>query len=1071
MIKKYFLKKLYTIVSIFVLSSSLTQPASAWLWRPFEIIKSFFNQNKANTSLPQNTTKTRKTNTKQPQKTVSAKPGLLSRFGSWIKSWLYAGLNSLAKLYVWLTYSEPKNQVQIDSPVLLPIIDQNNQTMVSTDRSKQITAQGTANTPTIPIQDDQQPEHQSIPANNQTAYDLPQSRPDSENNNKKELCAITGQPEVNSNIQHKFEKSQVDKINNDAEKIYKEISQAKKNLKRENNLLKFYWDYNKKNLTIEIRKKNDHKNKQASNRTLSLKDIDIAQNKDEVVKSIKDLIQSEFQPTTSIQQAKPEVIVQEPDSQNNLAASEHNLVARNFSEHVEKIQDKPQQSAAPIATPAENPADNTNTLSDSIVIVDKNSTCNEIALTTQQTFVFNAQRLTEHCCDYAKKEKIDANAYLLEAKQQVNRGGLYAFHVLSGYPERVPQASDQDLISSIEALMWYFYNEHLGKTFKGVGFEEGSFLLPKEFKSLFDKAGYNRTSSHAKDLMPGENKGIDVPQPLFQNKTSILAISLGNNTLSDYIFIKPENYGLSGAKNIFCHLWEFVVAQARKIEPIQKTFGMKADNDPSYKKERIPAAIKNEFKRVVTQACNICKTFNEETCLQLANIGIFKMYECIKLLIQELQNEITPSAKEAIEHLNNFIKKLHKSYDYLNVRIGEEVILPKELLMVSSYCYHLHSQNRNQDPFIAYALTLSQTLQLISEYKIKPDKKTLTSISKNLANLQKDGATIANALSDKSLALLKEYIQNITYITKYISEEDYRLNDLLLKTPFLEHSAQPALVKQIELEQKTDKACEMLYQTMKTAIVNLCQTGNNQLSAIKYEGERSDHAALKLKFDAINDESTGLKKVTEWRQVTRDNSKEIKKPIDALLKNIESTLNDAALKNKPTNELENLCDTLLNSWKKVSETVVVAAHELGFYTYQHQDLKKIVAQKATVLNECVQKRLQHYEQRAQESTNDMSNDKERKEKCATLIQKIKLEMEKKPSSFEHQTGFSFGSSEPLQQELERSLKTVQQELKQLYPEITETEPVNAHQLISELHKELPSKNDFVIVDLTASMSN
>jgi hypothetical protein len=711
-------------------------------------------------------------------------------------------------------------------------------------------------------------------------------------------------------------------------------------------------------------------------------------------------------------------------------------------------------------------SDNDSDLSNSIVWVAKNEKQADRALKNHQTFVFNAHRLSEYCYAFAEENNLDHTEYLSHAKQEVNLGGLYAFYILSGQPELVPQSNENEIKSSVEALMWYFYNEHLGKTFEGAGFEEGSFLIPKEFEKFFDKAGYTRISSHVKKLKPGTNKGIDVQNQLFQGKEHILAIALGHEKLQEYIFVKPENHGTSGPINTLFHLWEWVIAQARKIQPVQEFMGMKPDHDPSFKKERISPLVKKAY----TQVIKACKLQDEQKHLTATEVGIFEMYAHAQSVLRTLQDESSMEAKLASEGLKQFIGELHKKYDYLHMRIGDEVILPKEPLAISGNCYHLNKQNKNNDPFYAYALALSQAFQLIETYKKQPNKTIFEDIQRKLEFLKNEGANITQDIVDPKLKFLRDYIQDNTLIFEYSLQSEYKLKDLIAQTSFLERTAQLPLVKQIELEQKENSARPKLFEVMRSQIEELCKQGEDELSHIKNEGKNHNYEQLRLKFSFINDESRGLRKVTEWRRIAGDNFSDIQTPVKRLLQKINTSIEQAEKQNKPTDELEKLCDNLQEMWMKTLKTVTHKAHELGFYTHYHQDIKSIVVEKAALLKNISQQHIQNYEQLAQEDLSRLQNDEELKKQYASLIQLIKQDIEKKPLSFEHQIGFSFGSPEPLLHGLELSAKATHQELEQLFPRINSKKPTLAHPLVSKLHK-LHEENDYEVVDLSSSMDN
>jgi len=547
---------------------------------------------------------------------------------------------------------------------------------------------------------------------------------------------------------------------------------------------------------------------------------------------------------------------------------------------------------------------------------------NPAALVAHETFALHKNRIRQYCETYAQENNLNANEYLAHVVQQVNLGGRYAYQILNG---QLAVSKDKATLQSIiETLMWYFYSEHLGQSMEGNGFEEGTFIVPKEFAPFFEAAGYHRISSHAKLLNPGTNIGNDSDN-LPQSKGHILSLQLHHPNLKNYCLIKPENHGTSGIKNTAFHLIEFAQAQIRKIKFFQQTFGMKSDDDEAYRKERIPSDIKKQYQELVQDF----RLGNAETekFIKDASIGIFAIYKNAKSLDNSKFNLTLRKKARA------FISMLESRYDHLNIRIGREVILSKEDLLLSSWIYDQKTNSNqapnNEHPCLASAITLINLKALMGQQMngVVTNKSLDDAIKAHIESLAE---TSEQALKNISNSLLKEYLVNtVTICNDLQSRADFL--DHICNTQFFEYDHQQPLVHQIKLNRCKEEINAEI-QRQFSDLIEQYPYQSNSLSGITVKTPEDDK--LKKALEQLNNESTGMKKITEFRMILGGNFSSLK----SLVTRFCNTITNQALRLYEEGKIKEaieLCQEVHDKGIKIINNAIKQATKNGFYTPQH----------------------------------------------------------------------------------------------------------------------------------------
>lgn len=177
-------------------------------------------------------------------------------------------------------------------------------------------------------------------------------------------------------------------------------------------------------------------------------------------------------------------------------------------------------------------------------------------------------------------------------------------------------------------IMWALYDIAAERK---LYFTEGTFVLEDKNLALFNyltsiQETYLRSSSHFKKYNT-RHYGLDLAG-LPCNKRTILFGHLNGNL----IFIKPENFGTKNISDTIEHGKEYIIAQARKIEFLRNLFNLASDQDPEFKKERIPANLIQRFSALI-------KKLEPDTQTQALHInsvndyGIQKIAQILKAYI------------------------------------------------------------------------------------------------------------------------------------------------------------------------------------------------------------------------------------------------------------------------------------------------------------------------------------------------------------------------------------------------------------------------------------------------------
>jgi len=285
--------------------------------------------------------------------------------------------------------------------------------------------------------------------------------------------------------------------------------------------------------------------------------------------------------------------------------------------------------------------------------------------------------------------------------------GAACNHALMTNNEEVINLLSQDHPRAVRALTWYYYA--LAAEKKQM-FEEGTFLIAHpRAQAIIDflnrnphtdlisieilnrniklpalesiPQAYERISSHFGKFMELNDKheqhyGLDIDD-LPTGKQTLLFGHVDKD--KNMVFIKPESHGTLSVKDIVLHAVSFVEsAWVKIIAAISE--GPSHDDDPKFRKERVPVEILRSFNIFTQELVNAEVIIPEEANILNKNArasGIAFMYAIAK---PELISKISNNNEILIKLGQEFTALIEANFDHINYRFGREVILtPLEL--------------------------------------------------------------------------------------------------------------------------------------------------------------------------------------------------------------------------------------------------------------------------------------------------------------------------------------------------------------------------------------------------------
>ena len=307
-------------------------------------------------------------------------------------------------------------------------------------------------------------------------------------------------------------------------------------------------------------------------------------------------------------------------------------------------------------------------------------------------------RSFEDYCTIFRISPTQASHYT-EVGKKLMQGILEGTH----HPSKDLKTSEEELA----ALSWFLMSCAIQK---GEGHEEGAFIIEDIHQYLYNfllnsPGTKTRASSHFVGRSPKDNSlstvafssakhhGVDVIKGLPANKRTILFEMIDNPAfiegLSKVLFFKLENYSpfltTGYGYDALMHGYELIQAQ------YNKRFKPGSDDDPSMRKERVPAALLKDFATIIQFIKDNINDFGGREALEILDpnqelLDLDKANKNAKLWGVMYMHQFLVKMKELPIYPNDFdnlIKPLEDEFgtlEYPEKRTGREVYLTIEEL-------------------------------------------------------------------------------------------------------------------------------------------------------------------------------------------------------------------------------------------------------------------------------------------------------------------------------------------------------------------------------------------------------
>lgn len=226
------------------------------------------------------------------------------------------------------------------------------------------------------------------------------------------------------------------------------------------------------------------------------------------------------------------------------------------------------------------------------------------------------------------------------------------------------------------SVMWYLAALAVERN---QGFHDGAFLCRDpsgRLSAFFQSIGIPRASSHLKHHSgsPDSTGGVDLwsdsdgpdAAPLAHGHRHVLYIMIPANARRDRcLFLKPEHYGMAG-------IWNWTRHAVRYLRSLVLRHVVGASNvDRGMRKERIPDALVEEFRKAVEDFPDGPEAMAEAGRYDRGE-GIGYMHGYLSRKAAESPRSIS---EEAYIRLLRLLLRLRSEYDFVDWRIGNEVVL------------------------------------------------------------------------------------------------------------------------------------------------------------------------------------------------------------------------------------------------------------------------------------------------------------------------------------------------------------------------------------------------------------
>lgn len=448
--------------------------------------------------------------------------------------------------------------------------------------------------------------------------------------------------------------------------------------------------------------------------------------------------------------------------------------------------------------------------------------------------ILNPNGMTTHCTNNnIPQETQDMCCEFL------SEGGVFLYHLACGTatPQQVREAIKklaQSKLSKNETITekerqcylmyllvgaaWFCYAEELNTGTTEHGFKEGTFILEDDNESIYNafheylnilkdlglnieqgkiqiqglsipctagtyiqnQFGGYRVSSHPGEQQFGidvvDNQGNDLPL-LPTGKLHLLVSKITLDNGKKLTLFKMENYGIHKPEHLKHHGAEFVTAQATKNATLRWMFGLESDDAETNKKERVPEEVRKKIAELTQKFPNM----NEETKKLLAKTAKTSIANTLVILQQTFAQENDVELKSALSRVIHYIKT---EFNNATKRMGNEVFITREDILVSGYYYHLLATKNFKEA--ALYKPIAESFNALRK-QITIAEKNKAEVSEECLNNARTFVKALQAFSAIQNDALYTYLINIAAIIK-ASEKQQNLKSFLTSDLFVKEN-------------------------------------------------------------------------------------------------------------------------------------------------------------------------------------------------------------------------------------------------------------------------------------------
>ncbi len=590
--------------------------------------------------------------------------------------------------------------------------------------------------------------------------------------------------------------------------------------------------------------------------------------------------------------------------------------------------------------------------------------------------VLGSNALTGYCNSTIQSPEHLA-AYHKTYAQHIMNGGKNLYDIVQG---TTPEALEKKYVKInfldymnqiLVGAAWFAYAEELNTGTTENGFKEGTFIFEDNngaiynafhhyikllknnryvveqgilnhwdfFKTSIGMYIQNPFGGYRNSTHPGTGQfGVDIVNATFEDQIGVLPcgklhllvsqITLDNG--NKLTLLKMENYGIHKPEHLKHHGAEFVTAQATKNATLRWMFGLESDDAETNKKERVPREVCEKIAELTQKFPNM----NEETKKLLAKTAKTSIANTLVILQSAFAQENDVELKSALSRVIHYIKT---EFNNATKRMGNEVFITREDILVSGYYYHLLTANPTQAGLYK---PIAESFNVL--------RKQIAIAEKNNAEVSeeciKNARTFVQALQAFSAIqndALYTYLTNIAAIIK-ASDKQKDLKSFLTSDLFVKENQDTTINVLLFQKAALDAGNRYLEEVAKTEPKDIDYPS---ISGQPSEEEKKKHQRfIQACQDRIGTKTTPLHFDTIRTLLPETAKTDFKKKAQATYTSVFKTISEYAQSSKEyKNSIsKTMITTIESAYSTYVATLIELAQKHKLYTGRAQNFDKAI---------------------------------------------------------------------------------------------------------------------------------